>query len=149
MPKTILGYIFKHSARHQIFVLIATLLYLPLLYVTFELPKVILNQAIGGNPADFPKLYAGIALDHQLVALGSDADVEEGFELAEVVVVRAKKRGHPRFRHRHLPHRRSTYSRISLRYKQLTATFKGSIASAANASMTVAARTHKLVRQRS
>lgn len=63
MPKTILGYIFKHSARQQIFVLIATLLYLPLLYVTFELPKVILNQAIGGNPADFPKVYAGIALD--------------------------------------------------------------------------------------
>jgi ABC-type multidrug transport system fused ATPase/permease subunit len=63
MPKTILGYVFKHSARQQIFVLAATLLYLPLLYVTFELPKIILNQAIGGNPADFPKVYAGVAVD--------------------------------------------------------------------------------------
>jgi putative ABC transport system ATP-binding protein len=63
MPKTILGYIFKHSARQQVIVLIATVLYLPLLYVTFELPKVILNQAIGGKPSDFPKVYAGITFD--------------------------------------------------------------------------------------
>ena len=37
---------------------------------------------------------AGIAFDHELMALGADADVEEGFELAQVVVVRAEKRGH-------------------------------------------------------
>lgn len=33
MPDSIFGYIFKHSMRQQIFALVATLLYLPLLYV--------------------------------------------------------------------------------------------------------------------
>ena len=64
---------------------------------------------------------AGIALDHQLVALGADADVEEGFELAQVVVVSPEERGHACLGYRHLAHRRGAYSRISLRYKQLTA----------------------------
>ena len=64
---------------------------------------------------------AGIAFHHELMPLGADADVEEGFELAQVVVVGPEKRGHARFGHRHLAHRRGTYSRISLRYKQLTA----------------------------
>ena len=64
---------------------------------------------------------AGIAFHHELMPLGADADVEEGFELAQVVVVGPEKRGHTCFRYRHLAHRRGAYSRISLRYKQLTA----------------------------
>src|SRR3990170_3324485 len=58
---------------------------------------------------------------HELMALGTDADVEEGLELAQVVVVSPEQRGHASLGNRHLAHRRCAYSRISLRYKQLTA----------------------------
>ena len=63
-----------------------------------------------------------IALDHQIVALRTDADVEEGFELAEVIVEGAEERRDAGFRNRNLPHRGGADSCISLRYKQLTAT---------------------------
>ena len=45
-----------------------------------------------------------IAFDHELVALGADADVQEGFELPEVVVVRPEERRHARLGHRDLAH---------------------------------------------
>ena len=46
----------------------------------------------------------GIAFDHELVALGPNADVEEGFELPEVIVVRAEERRDARLGHRNLAH---------------------------------------------
>ena len=45
-----------------------------------------------------------IALDHQIVALGTDADVEEGFELAQVFIEGAEQGGNPGFRHGDLAH---------------------------------------------
>jgi putative ABC transport system ATP-binding protein len=36
---------------------------MPLLYLSFELPKIILNQAIGGKPSDFPRVILGLSFD--------------------------------------------------------------------------------------
>ena len=60
---------------------------------------------------------ARIAFDQQLVALGADADVQEGFKLPEVVIVRAEERRNARLGHCHFAHRRRTDSRISLCYR--------------------------------
>ena len=61
-----------------------------------------------------------IAFDDQLVALGPDADVEERFELPEVVVVGPEEGRHARLGHCYLAHRRRADSRISLCNRQLT-----------------------------
>ena len=63
---------------------------------------------------------ARIAFDQELVALGSDANVQEGFQLPEVVVVGPEQGRHARLGHCYFAHRRRADSRISLRYKQLT-----------------------------
>jgi hypothetical protein len=41
---------------------------------------------------DFPRVF-GLALDEQIVALRSNADVQEAFEVAEIVVVGPEERG--------------------------------------------------------
>ena len=63
---------------------------------------------------------ARIAFDQQLVALGSDANVQKGLQLPEVVVVGPEQGRHARLGHCYFTHRRRADSRISLRYKQLT-----------------------------
>ncbi len=64
MPKSIFRYIFVHSWREQAMLFAATLVYLPLLYFTFELPKIIVNEAIGEEPDVFPKELFGVQFDH-------------------------------------------------------------------------------------
>ena len=49
MEKSIFTYIWKHSKREQIVLLLVTLLTFPILYVSLELPKRIINDAIGGS----------------------------------------------------------------------------------------------------
>ncbi len=54
MEPSIFRYILRHSAKQQIFLLVVILAYYPFLYISLELPKVIVNQAIenkaGGPP---------------------------------------------------------------------------------------------------
>ena len=54
MDSTLFSFIWKHSKRSQLILLAVTLATFPLLYVTLELPKRIINDAIGGdgNPVD-------------------------------------------------------------------------------------------------
>lgn len=57
MEPTYLRYIFKHSWREQIYLLVITCISFPFLYYSLELPKIIINKAIGST--DFPKDVAG------------------------------------------------------------------------------------------
>ncbi len=49
MEKSIFKYVWKYSKRDQIAILLGTLLTFPILYVSLELPKRIINDAIGGS----------------------------------------------------------------------------------------------------
>lgn len=57
MEPSIFRYILRHSAKQQMFLLLVIVAYYPFLYISLELPKVIVNQAIenkaGGPPFDF------------------------------------------------------------------------------------------------
>ena len=58
MEPTIFKFILRYSKRQQLYVLLITALMWPLLYVTLELPKMIVNDAIDGR--DFPKTVLGM-----------------------------------------------------------------------------------------
>jgi len=60
MDKTIYGFVFRHSLPQQIALLALTAASFPVLYVSFELPKMIINDAISGS--DFPKALFGLNL---------------------------------------------------------------------------------------
>lgn len=60
MEKTLFQYIWKYSKRSQLILLAVTLLTFPILYVSLELPKRIINDAIGGSGADIT--YFGVTL---------------------------------------------------------------------------------------
>lgn len=61
MSKTILSFIWTYSARQQIVLLILTIISFPILYVSLELPKQIINEAIGSTK--FPVTYFGVSLN--------------------------------------------------------------------------------------
>ncbi len=61
LPPTLFAFIRRHSMAQQVIVTLITLVSFPFLYYSFELPKQIINQAIGGK--DFPKAILGIELD--------------------------------------------------------------------------------------
>ena len=49
MEQSIFKYVWKYSKRDQIIILLVTLLTFPILYISLELPKRIINDAIGGS----------------------------------------------------------------------------------------------------
>jgi putative ABC transport system ATP-binding protein len=57
MDSTIFKYIIRHSARQQVILLIFTVASFPFLYLTLDLPKTIINEAIGGT--EFPRIIFG------------------------------------------------------------------------------------------
>ncbi|MHA1569804.1 MAG: ABC transporter transmembrane domain-containing protein, partial [Alphaproteobacteria bacterium] len=61
MEPSIFRFIFRYSKRQQFILLAMTGLSFPFLYYSFELPKLIINQAIGGR--DFPRDLFGVSLD--------------------------------------------------------------------------------------
>ena len=61
MSKTFISYVWQHSARRQIYVLFLTILSFPLLYMTLELPKQIINDAVQGG--HFPVEFFGFSFD--------------------------------------------------------------------------------------
>jgi putative ABC transport system ATP-binding protein len=64
MDKTIFGFIWRYSKREQIIVLLITLASFPFLYLSLEVPKIIINEALSGS--DFPKRVLGV--EHEQVA---------------------------------------------------------------------------------
>ena len=61
MEKTIYGFVFRHSLPQQIALLALTAVSFPVLYVSYEVPKIIINDVIGGSGE--PQTVAGIELD--------------------------------------------------------------------------------------
>ncbi|MEM7445911.1 MAG: ABC transporter transmembrane domain-containing protein, partial [Pseudomonadota bacterium] len=61
MQRTIFSFIFKYSKRQQFFILCVTIFSLPPLYYSLDLPKQIVNEAIGGQ--NFPQYILGFELD--------------------------------------------------------------------------------------
>ncbi|MBM3534600.1 MAG: ATP-binding cassette domain-containing protein [Alphaproteobacteria bacterium] len=61
MESTLIRFILRHSLRQQIGVVILTLVSFPFLYYSLDLPKTIINQAIGGK--NLPKEVFGFPVD--------------------------------------------------------------------------------------
>ncbi len=61
MEPTLFKFIFKYSWRQQVWLLVLTALSFPTLYASLELPKLIINRAIGSQ--DFPRAFWGFDLD--------------------------------------------------------------------------------------
>ncbi|WP_417667237.1 ABC transporter transmembrane domain-containing protein [Roseibium sp.] len=61
MEKSLFRFIWKFSARQQIFILLVTVLSYPISYVLLELPKLIVNDAVQGE--DFPRDIFGLEFD--------------------------------------------------------------------------------------
>ena len=61
METSLFRYIWTYSRKEQIFVVTVTVLSFPILYLTLELPKIIINDALGGSPAQ--KSLFGLQLD--------------------------------------------------------------------------------------
>jgi len=60
MDSRFFSFVWRHSKREQIFILVLTVLSFPLVYVSLEIPKIIVNDAISGR--DFPREILGIEL---------------------------------------------------------------------------------------
>ena len=52
MEKSLFQYIWKYSKKNQLILLLVTLMTFPILYISLELPKRIINDAIGGSGED-------------------------------------------------------------------------------------------------
>lgn len=57
MESSIFRYIIKHSKRQQVFIVLITALSLPFYYISLDVPKLIVNKALEGSQADFPKPF--------------------------------------------------------------------------------------------
>src|SRR4051812_14888212 len=57
LPGSIYGFVLRYSLREQVYLVVVTLLSFPFLYYSLELPKVIINHAIGGK--NFPQDVLG------------------------------------------------------------------------------------------
>lgn len=68
VERTLFSFIWKHSKRDQIVLVFVTLLLFPLLYLSLELPKRIINDAIGGQGGTF--VIADYALSQQELLVG-------------------------------------------------------------------------------
>ncbi len=64
MEPTVYKYILKYSKRQQVWLTLMAVLSFPFLYAFYELPKLIINEAIQGDPGDFPQEYFGFEIDH-------------------------------------------------------------------------------------
>ncbi len=61
MERSIFRYILSHTKKDQIFLIILTLASMPLVYLSLEIPKIIINKAIGSAQSSYDLL--GLELD--------------------------------------------------------------------------------------
>jgi len=61
LEPTVYRFILRHSLKHQIMLLVLTLISFPFLYYSLDLPKTIINRAIGGKR--FPQPFFGFELN--------------------------------------------------------------------------------------
>jgi ABC-type multidrug transport system fused ATPase/permease subunit len=69
MPKSVFAYIWRHSRLQQIFLTLVTLASFPFLYYSLDLPKQIVNEAIGGAGAPYDILGVDLNQIEYLFAL--------------------------------------------------------------------------------
>ena len=60
MERSLFRYIWKHTWRDQLWLLVVTLASFPLVYINLEVPKRIVNDAIGGK--NLPQSLAGVEI---------------------------------------------------------------------------------------
>lgn len=65
MEQSLFRFIWKHSKRQQVIILLVTVLSFPILYYSLELPKLIVNQALQGT--DWPQPLPFVGLEMQQV----------------------------------------------------------------------------------
>lgn len=58
MDTNLFAFAWRHSKRQQLLILALTVASFPLVYLSLEVPKIIINQAIGGT--DFPRVILGV-----------------------------------------------------------------------------------------
>jgi len=65
VEKGLYGFIWRYSKGYQLIILCVTIATFPLLYYALELPKVIVNDALGSKPGGepFPRNYLGLEFD--------------------------------------------------------------------------------------
>ncbi len=65
MEKGLYGFIWRYSKGYQLVILCVTIASFPLLYYALELPKIIVNDALGSKPGaePFPREYLGFQFD--------------------------------------------------------------------------------------
>lgn len=61
MEKTIYGFVFRHSLAQQLFLLALTAVSFPVLYVFYEVPKIIIDDALSGDRS--PRMLFGVELE--------------------------------------------------------------------------------------
>ena len=61
MDSSIFRYILRYTKKQQAVLLTMTAISLPFLYLALNLPKTIINDAIGGE--DFPRTFLGLSFD--------------------------------------------------------------------------------------
>src|ERR1700729_1484397 len=61
LEPSVYRFILRHSLKRQILLLVLTLVSFPFLYYSLDLPKTIINHAIGGK--HFPQEFLGIEFD--------------------------------------------------------------------------------------
>ena len=84
MEPTLLRFVWRHSRRQQIAILATTVATLPLLYLSLELPKIIVNEAITG--VGFPRRILGETIERLPYLFGLC-----GLFLASVIAINALK----------------------------------------------------------
>ena len=63
MERGIFAYIIKYSLPQQIVVITISVISFPFYYLSLQLPKLIVDEGIGGKGGDFPREYFGISVD--------------------------------------------------------------------------------------
>ena len=63
MESGLFKYIFAHSRRQQLNQLLLTAVAMPFYYFSLDIPKTIVNKAIGGGGGDWPREYYFLVLD--------------------------------------------------------------------------------------
>ncbi|MEM7213391.1 MAG: ABC transporter transmembrane domain-containing protein, partial [Pseudomonadota bacterium] len=61
MEPKFFSFVWRYSKRDQLIILALTFLSFPLVYISLEIPKIIINEAISGT--DFPKDFMGLELE--------------------------------------------------------------------------------------
>ena len=69
MPKSVFAYIWRHSRLQQIILTVITLASFPFLYYSLDLPKQIVNEAIGGAGAPYHLMGVDLTQIEYLFAL--------------------------------------------------------------------------------